>query len=73
MTGVVLQSSLRCPLCSAVLAEQMPTDSCQSYFECPNCKGKLRPKAGDCCVFRSYGTAPCPPRQTEAAGRACNN
>jgi hypothetical protein len=24
---------------------------------------RLRPKAGDCCVFCSYGTVPCPPVQ----------
>ena len=34
--------------------------------DCPNCAGVLKPKAGDCCVFCSYGTVPCPPVQ--AAG-----
>ena len=30
-------------------------------------KGKkiIQPKGGDCCVFCSYGTIPCPPRQNE--------
>jgi hypothetical protein len=27
----------------------------------------LRPKQGDCCVFCSYGTVPCPPVQEAKA------
>jgi hypothetical protein len=29
---------------------------------------RLRPKAGDCCVFCSYGSVPCPPIQAERSG-----
>jgi hypothetical protein len=43
----------------------MPTDACQFYYECTNCKTLLRPKAGDCCVFCSYGSVSCPPIQAE--------
>nr|WP_283817643.1 GDCCVxC domain-containing (seleno)protein [Bradyrhizobium diazoefficiens] len=25
------------------------------------------PKSGDCCVFCSYGTVPCPPKQSEGS------
>ena len=39
----------------------MPTDACQFFFECPSCHNVLRPKAGDCCVYCSYGSVPCPP------------
>jgi hypothetical protein len=28
----------------------------------------LRPKPGDCCVFCSYGSVPCPPIQAERSG-----
>jgi len=41
----------------------MPTDACQWLYECEDCHAILRPKTGDCCVFCSYGTVPCPPIQ----------
>jgi PAS domain S-box-containing protein len=31
--------------------------------ECAGCGALLRPKPGDCCVFCSYGSVPCPPIQ----------
>ena len=40
--------------------EQMPTNYCQYIWECPNCKNKLKPKEGDCCVYCSYGSVKCP-------------
>jgi hypothetical protein len=43
----------------------MPTDACQIVFLCPACQAVLRPKPGDCCVFCSYGSVPCPPIQME--------
>ncbi len=41
----------------------MPTDACQYFYECANCGVMLKPKEGDCCVFCSYGSVPCPPIQ----------
>ncbi|WP_280642666.1 GDCCVxC domain-containing (seleno)protein [Methylocystis rosea] len=41
----------------------MPTDACQFFYECKRCGALLKPKAGDCCVFCSYGDMPCPPIQ----------
>lgn len=41
----------------------MPTDACQFFYDCINCGLLLRPKAGDCCVFCSYGSVACPPVQ----------
>ena len=32
-------------------------------YECENCTEILKPKAGDCCVFCSFGTIACPPIQ----------
>ncbi|MGQ0383208.1 MAG: GDCCVxC domain-containing (seleno)protein, partial [Gammaproteobacteria bacterium] len=54
--------------CGHSSAEIMPTDACVYFYECDRCGGMLSPKAGDCCVFCSYGSVPCPPRQ---AGRSC--
>ena len=41
----------------------MPSDACQYFYECTGCHTLLRPKPGDCCVFCSYGSVPCPPVQ----------
>jgi len=60
---LILESTLVCPVCHTATVERMPTDACQFYYECPQCKTLLRPKPGDCCVFCSYGSVPCPPIQ----------
>jgi hypothetical protein len=64
---IVLESVLTCPHCGFAKWETMPTDSCQFYYECCNCKTVLRPKAGHCCVFCSFGSVPCPPIQSSHA------
>ena len=53
---MILESTLSCPLCGHVKTETMPTDACHAL---------LKPKPGDCCVFCSYGTVPCPPIQDQ--------
>lgn len=63
---VTLMSILTCPDCGHQSPEVMPEDSCQWFFDCPGCGAVLRPKPGDCCVFCSYGTVPCPPVQQGA-------
>ncbi|HXS53003.1 MAG TPA: GDCCVxC domain-containing (seleno)protein [Usitatibacter sp.] len=69
MANVVLQSLLTCPQCGFRKEETMPTDACQYYYECAACRALLKPRAGDCCVFCSYGTVKCPPIQQES--RCC--
>jgi hypothetical protein len=61
MTNIVLSSTLTCPNCEYEKTEIMPTDACQYFYECENCKQVLKPKIGDCCVYCSYGTVACPP------------
>lgn len=61
----MLQSVITCPECGHKKEETMPTDSCTFFYECENCKRRLKPKAGDCCVFCSYGTIECPPIQLD--------
>ncbi len=58
-----LVSTITCPSCGHRSAEMMPTDACQFFYECKGCGALLKPKAGDCCVFCSYGDVPCPPVQ----------
>jgi len=65
---VQLESILACPSCGARSTETMPTDACQWFYECRSCGALLRPRAGDCCVFCSYGTVRCPSKQ---AGDGC--
>ena len=60
---VLLQSVITCPNCGHKNEETMPTDSCQFFYECESCKTVLKPLQGDCCVYCSYGTVPCPPIQ----------
>lgn len=69
MVEVILQSIITCPHCGHETEEIMPTDACQYFFECKECKKVLKPKPEDCCVFCSYGTEPCPPVQIE--GKKC--
>ncbi|MGJ8585659.1 MAG: GDCCVxC domain-containing (seleno)protein [Marinosulfonomonas sp.] len=69
MAGTQLQSTITCPKCGFSTAEQMPTESCQWFYECTQCAEVLTPLAGDCCVYCSYGTLPCPPVQS---GKNCN-
>jgi len=61
--AAVTLSVITCPYCSRRSRDKMPTDACQWFWECPGCGVLLRPARGDCCVFCSYGTVPCPPVQ----------
>ena len=70
-TAPILQSTLTCPVCGTAKRETMPTDACQYFYDCTGCGAVLRPKSGDCCVFCSYATVPCPPRQQQGRGSAC--
>ena len=56
----VLQSAIRCPHCSHVQMETMPTDQCVVSYQCQGCHSRLRPLPDDCCVFCSYGSVKCP-------------
>lgn len=67
----VLESLLTCPHCGGQKLETMPTDSCQWFYECPHCHTILRPKPGDCCVYCSYGSTPCPPVQEHGKTASC--
>ncbi|MEE9252051.1 MAG: GDCCVxC domain-containing (seleno)protein [Thermodesulfobacteriota bacterium] len=60
---MTLESVINCPQCGFEKEETMPTDACLRFYECTSCKTLLKPKEGDCCVFCSYGTVECPPKQ----------
>ncbi len=71
-SAAVLDSVLTCPSCGHSKSEAMPTDACQFFYECDRCKVVLRPKAGDCCVFCSYGSVKCPPVQMLRGCSSCS-
>lgn len=66
---IKLDSTITCPECNKQFTEEMPTDACQFFWECPNCKTRIKPLQGDCCVYCSYGDTPCPPIQ--ANNKSC--
>ncbi len=69
MNGAVLESTLTCPHCGHASLESMPEDACLFFHACAGCGERLAPKPGDCCVFCSYGSVPCPPQQSGSGCR----
>lgn len=75
----LLVTTLTCPRCGRQSEETMPTDHCVVVHDCPGCGATLRPKPGDCCVYCSWASVPCPPIQaggcepppSEAGGGCC--
>ncbi|MDX8385183.1 MAG: GDCCVxC domain-containing (seleno)protein [Gallionella sp.] len=58
--STISDSKLTCPECGHAEVLKMPADSCQWFHECSSCHTLLKPLSGDCCVFCSYGSVPCP-------------
>lgn len=67
MTAITIDAMLTCPVCGFAKQETMPTGACQVRYRCTQCGVMLRPMQGDCCVYCSYGSVPCPPIQQERA------
>jgi len=63
------ESTITCPNCGYQASEQMPQDACRFFYDCKRCGERLKPKSGDCCVFCSYGSIPCPRMQKGAVAR----
>lgn len=70
MPDLVRNSVLQCPECGHAERLEMPVDACIFFHACNACGVILRPKAGDCCVFCSYGSVPCPPEQARRLSRS---
>jgi len=68
--GLTRESEITCPHRGFKKVETMPIDACQHFYKCEGCGVVLRPKSGDCCVFCSYGSHPCPPVQQQRASNA---
>ena len=73
MTELILTSELRCPACGNTEILDMPADACAFFHECTACHALVRPRSGDCCVFCSYGSIPCPPMQDSNGTSSCRS
>ena len=71
MNEIETTSVITCPLCGYQQAEMMPEDACQFFYRCAGCGETIRPQRGDCCVFCSYGSVPCPPVQRDPMSGGC--
>ncbi|MBL4601618.1 MAG: hypothetical protein JKY84_02620 [Emcibacteraceae bacterium] len=69
-TRFVIHSTITCPKCGHTKLEEMPTNACQYFYDCTACGIVLKPLPGDCCVYCSFGTVPCPPIQL---GQSCHH
>ena len=56
-------SDIKCPKCESEKEVKMPNDACIHFYECENCKQLLKSLVDDCCVFCSYGSVVCSPKQ----------
>ncbi len=70
MSETKLHGTLICPHCGHREDLAMPENARVYFHLCAGCGAMLKPLPGDCYVFCSYGTVPCPPKQ-KAAG-CCN-
>jgi len=61
--AIQVKSEITCPNCGHKKVEDMPTNACQFFYDCEKCETVLKPNEGDCCVYCSYGSVPCPPIQ----------
>lgn len=68
--SIIAASKIICPSCGFAATETMPMTACQFFYDCKGCGRLLRPNPGDCCVFYSFGTVPCPLIQ-ESGSQVC--
>lgn len=73
MTNIIINSELTCPECDHKEILKMPTDACLWFYECTVCQTLLKPLKGDCCVFCSYASVPCPPIQESGSCSGCED
>jgi len=53
-------TEIQCPAGGVESRAEMRDNPCVYFWDCPACRSVVRPKAGACCAFCSYGSAPCP-------------
>ena len=60
-----IKTIIKCPYCSHKKTEVMPINFCQFLYNCEACKKLIKPIKGDCCIYCSYGSIPCPTVQKD--------
>jgi len=70
---MIIASIITCPNCGHQSSERMQADACQVLHVCKGCGDTLKRLPGDCCVFCSYGSVPCPPVQQSPQSSRCHN
>lgn len=51
--------TLTCPYCGAKQQAEIPEGKCVPFYVCNACGKTAQAKAGDCCIFCSYGDRKC--------------
>ncbi|HFQ15066.1 MAG TPA: hypothetical protein ENK41_01820 [Rhodobacteraceae bacterium] len=54
---------LTCPHCGHRSRQSMPDLQTLTRWNCNNCHTDIQPRPGECCVFCSFGSVPCPDAQ----------
>lgn len=62
---VEFKSIITCPKCEGQKEELMPEDACVYFYQCTHCNAVLKLDDEECCVFCTYGSVPCPPKQRQ--------
>lgn len=62
---IVFFSVFTCPHCGKRSRDQMQSNACVYFYPCLGCGRMVTPLPGKCCVYCSYGTEKCPPKQME--------
>ncbi|HIP80947.1 MAG TPA: hypothetical protein EYH16_00855 [Leucothrix mucor] len=66
---MILESTITCPECGFKKREEMPANTCQTFWRCKQCKKQTKAIKGECCVYCSYGDYPCP--NAQMVGASC--
>lgn len=59
-------SVVTCPTCGHCSRESMPASASVRLFLCKHCCELIKPVPGNCCVYCSHGSVPCPYQQRVA-------
>jgi hypothetical protein len=54
-----ITTTIICPICKYRKELVMDADISRLFYFCEECGARLKPRPGDCCVYKSYGSTPC--------------
>ncbi|MGQ0828935.1 MAG: GDCCVxC domain-containing (seleno)protein [Bacteroidota bacterium] len=60
---ITIKSVITCIHCGHKKEEIMPQYTSQTAYKCNNCGVIITVKQGDCCIYCTYGSVPCPAAQ----------